>query len=56
MVNGVPFNMTLPKNNSKAEKAAQALQELSLAAIENGTSEITLEEINSEIDAVRKTK
>ena len=53
MVNGVPFNMTLPK---KAERAVRALQELSNAAIENGTSEMTLEEINAEIDAVRKLK
>lgn len=53
LVNGVPFNMTLPKGNSKAERAARALQELSNAAIANGTAEMTLEEINAEIDAVR---
>ena len=53
LVNGVPFNMTLPKSNSKAERAARALQELSNAAIANGTAEMTLEEINAEIDAVR---
>lgn len=56
MVNGIPFSMTLPKNDYKAEKAARALQELSKAAIENGTSEMSLEEINAEIDAVRKAK
>ena len=50
----VPFNMTLPKNDYKAERAARALQELSNAAVENGTSEISLEEINAEIEAVRK--
>ena len=49
MVNGVPFNY-------KAERAARALQELSNTAIENGTSEMTLEEINAEIEAVRKGK
>lgn len=54
MVNGVPFNMTLPKNDFKAERAARALQELSNTAMENGTSEMTLEEINAEIEAVRK--
>lgn len=53
MVNGVPFNMTLPKQDFKAERAARALQELSDAAVLNGTSEMTLEEINSEILAVR---
>lgn len=56
MVNGVPFSMTLPKNDYKAERAAKALQALSDAAMENGTSEMTLEEINAEIEAVRKTR
>ena len=56
MVNGIPFNMTLPQNDFKAERAARALQELSDAAVENGTSEMTLEEINAEIDAVRMKK
>ena len=55
MVNGVPFDMILPKSDYKAEKAARALQELSNAAMENGTSEMSLEEINAEIEAVRKT-
>lgn len=53
MVNGVPFNMTLPKQDYKAERAARALQELSDAAALNGTSEMTLEEINAEISAAR---
>jgi len=53
LVNGVPFNMTLPKQEFKAERAARALQELSDAAAMNGTSEMTLEEINSEISGVR---
>lgn len=43
MVNGVPFSMTLPKSDNKAERAARALQELSNAAMENGTSEMSLE-------------
>lgn len=56
MVNGVPFNMTLPKSDYKAERAARALVELGAAAIENGTSEMSLDEINAEIEAVRKAK
>ena len=56
MVNGIPFNMTLPKSGYKAEKAARALQDLSNASMENGTSEMSLEEINAEIEAVRKVK
>ena len=56
MVNGIPFNMTLPKSDYKAERAVRALRELSSAAMKNGTSEMTLEEINAEIDAVRGKK
>ena len=56
MVNGVPFNMTLSKSDFKVEREARALHELSNAAAKNGTSEMTLEEINAEIDAVRKKK
>lgn len=56
MVNGVPFSMTLPKSDYKAERAARALQGLSNAAMENGTSEMSLEEINAEIAVVRNAK
>ena len=56
MVNGVPVNMTLPKSNYRGERAERALQELSNAALENGTSEMSLEEINAEIETVRKAK
>lgn len=54
LVNGVPFTMTFPINESKSEKAMKALQELSVAAAENGTSEMSLDDINAEIDAVRR--
>ena len=54
MVNGVPFSMTFPKQDDKAERAARALQELSDAAALNGTSEMTLDEINDEISAARR--
>lgn len=56
MVNGIPFSMTLPKKEDKAERAVKALQELNSTAMENGTSEMSLEEINAEIEAVRKGK
>lgn len=54
LVNGVPFTMTFPINESKSEKAMKALQELSVAAAENGTSKMSLDDINAEIDAVRR--
>jgi DNA-damage-inducible protein J len=53
MVNGIPFNMTLPQKDYKADRAVRALHELSDAARENGTADMTLEEINAEIDAAR---
>lgn len=53
MVGGIPFNLTLPRQESKTKLAAKALLELSAAAEQNGTSEMTLEEINAEINAVR---
>ena len=56
MVNGVPFEMTLPKSSYKADIAAKALVDISNNANDNGTSEITLDEINAEIDAVRNNK
>ena len=54
MENGVPFSMTLSKDNSKAEMAAEALKKLGEESIKNGTSNMTLEEINDEIDEARK--
>ena len=56
LVNGIPFDMILPKSDHKAEKAARALTELSNTAMENGTADLSLEEINSEIEAVRLKK
>lgn len=51
--NGIPFSMTLPKNKSGSQNAAAALDLLGKAAVDNGTANMTLEEINAEIDAVR---
>lgn len=53
MVNGIPFNMTLPVNEYKATRAQQAMQEISDAANAAGVSDMTLDEINAEINAVR---
>jgi DNA-damage-inducible protein J len=53
LVNGVPFSMTLPRQSYQADRAARALRELSDAAAVNGTSEMSLDEINAEISAVR---
>ena len=53
LVNGVPFGMTLPKNDYRSVRALRALQELSDNAKLNGTADMTLEEINAEIAASR---
>ena len=53
MVNGVPFDMTLPKQEYKAEKAVSAMEKLSAEALKNGTSNMSLDVINKEIYAVR---
>lgn len=54
MVKGIPFPMTLNEQEYKAESAVQAMQELSAAAKQNGTANMSLEEINAEISAARK--
>ena len=42
--------------NPKSEMAAEALKKLGEESIKNGTSNMTLEEINDEIDEARKTR
>lgn len=54
MVRGIPFSMTLPKQEYKAEQAVRAMQEISIAAKANGVADMTLEEINAEINKARK--
>ena len=53
-VNGVPFSMTLPKQEAyRADRAIRAMQNLSEAAQQNGTADMSLDEINAEIAASR---
>lgn len=52
--NGIPFAMTLPKEDQVSLQAIKALEEIQANAIINGTSEMTLEEINAEIADARK--
>jgi DNA-damage-inducible protein J len=56
MVNGVPFSMILSNSETKAEKAARALLALNKDAVKNGTSVMSLDEINAEIQEVRKAR
>ena len=51
--NGIPFSMILPKDRCAAERALEAMQQMS-AAKRSGVSELSLEEINAEIAAARQ--
>ncbi len=53
MVNGIPFNMTLPKREDDSNKALMAMREIQDSAEKNGLSEMTLDEINAEIAEAR---
>ena len=53
-VRGVPFSMQLPEY--KAYDALSAMKRMSKEAEENGISDMTLDEINAEIEAVRGGK
>ncbi len=53
MDNGIPFRMTLPKEPYRAERGYRAMQEISEAAERNSVSDMSLEEINAEIEASR---
>ncbi len=50
---GIPFNMTLKNDSYRAEAAVIAMREMSRAAEENGVADMTLDEINAEINAAR---
>lgn len=50
---GIPFSMKLT-DIQRANKAVSAMQRMSQAAEENGIADMSLEEINQEIQAVRQ--
>ena len=56
MENGIPFKMTLPKTPYAAERGYRAMVEMSESAEKNGLSDMTLDEINAEIEASREEK
>lgn len=51
--NGLPFGVTMPRHCSNGNAGLLALHALSMEAKRNGTSEMTLDEINAEIEAAR---
>lgn len=52
--NGIPFAMTLPRNEYMASQAIRALDEIQANAAANGTVEMSLDEINKEIADARR--
>jgi len=53
MENGIPFRMTLPKEPYNAERGFRAMMEISEDSERNGTADLSLDEINAEIEASR---
>ena len=50
---GIPFSMTLKEEEYKAVDAVQIMKSMSQKAKERNIADMTLEEINAEISAVR---
>ncbi len=46
---GIPFNMTLKKDDYRAEAAVIAMRELGRQAQESGTADMTPDDINAEM-------
>lgn len=56
MENGIPFAMTLPRTPYIADQGYKAMTEMGETAEKNGLSDMSLEEINAEIDASRRER
>ncbi len=52
--NGIPFSMTLPTKSYVAEHGYEAMLEMNKTTKENGLSDMSLDEINDEIEFSRK--
>ena len=53
LMNGIPFDMTLPKNDLRFKTAISIIND---SSDENGISDMSLDEINAEIAAARKER
>ena len=54
--NGIPFRMTLPKTSYVSDRGYRAMIEIGEASEKNGLSDMSLDEINAEIDASRRER
>lgn len=50
----IPFEIQAPRKEYSKEGALNAMKEMRDASARNGTSDMTLQEINAEIDAARR--
>lgn len=50
----IPFEIQAPRKEYSKEGALKAMKEMRDASARKGTSDMTLQEINAEIDAVRR--
>lgn len=53
---GIPFGTKLDERSFAIEDAVLAMREASANALANGAADMSLEEINDEIDAVRRAR
>ena len=53
VANGIPFSMVIEDDEYSAFKARQAIRNMQKVSLENGNSEMTLDEINEEIRLAR---
>ena len=56
MENGIPFRMTLPKTPYNADRGYRAMVEIAEASEKNGLSDMSLDEINAEIEDSRSRR
>jgi len=56
MVNGIPFSMILDEEDYDPGKAISAMKRINESAKKSGSSEMTLDEINAEINQFRKER
>lgn len=56
MENGIPFRMTMPKSVYSADRGYRALLEIGEESKRSGLSDMSLDEINAEIEAVRSVR
>ena len=56
MENGIPFRMTLPKTPYVSDRGYRAMIQIGEASEKKELSDMSLEEINAEIDASRRER